>query len=81
MNRLEILDRLEAILEDTVGRKLPPTLREELECFFNEEDLEKFKGEVATEFEVESDIVFAEVLDFKDLLEALGAFSNSEKCR
>jgi len=81
MNRLEILDRLGAILEDTVGRKMPHSLREEFESFFDEDELEKFKLEVAIEFDVESDTVFAEVLDFRDLLEALGAFSVPEKNR
>lgn len=72
MHRLEILDRLEAVLEDTVGRKMPHSLREEFESFFDEDELEKFKREVANEFELESNNVFDDAVDFKDLLMALG---------
>ena len=81
MNRLEILDRLEAIMEDTVRRKLPHSLREELDSLFDDDELEKFKREVANEFELESNTVFDDVVDFKDLLMALGSFSVPEKNR
>ena len=72
MNRLEILDRLGAVLEDTVGRNMPHSLREEFESFFDEDELEKFKREVANEFDVESNNVFDGAVDFKDLLMGLG---------
>lgn len=79
MHYSEILDRIEAILEDTFCRDIPPSLWDELESVFDGEELDRFKAEVANEFEVEPDTVFADVVDFKDLLVALGSFSIPEK--
>lgn len=76
MHPCEILDRLEAILEDDFWRDVPPSLRDELDSFFDVCDLEKFKVAVAEEFDVVADNVFSDVVDFRDLVMALVSAHN-----
>lgn len=71
MHYSEILDRIEAILEDTLCRATPPSIWDELESFFDGDELDQFKAEVANEFDVEADTVFEDVVNFKELLVSL----------
>lgn len=79
MHFSEILDRLEAIIEDDFARSVPSSLCDELDSFFDKDELAQFKAEVANEFDVEADKVFVDAVDFKDLLNALGATHIPEK--
>jgi len=79
MHYMDILDRLEAIIEDDFARSVPSSLWDELDSFFDKDELAQFKTEVANEFDVEADTVFVDTVDFKDLLIALGATHIPEK--
>jgi hypothetical protein len=79
MHYTEILDRIEAILEDSFSREIPPSLWDELDSVFDGEELDQFKAEVANEFDVEVDIVFKDVVNFEELLLSLGSFPISEE--
>ena len=43
---MDILDRLEAIIEDDFARSVPSSLCDELDSFFDKEELAQFKAEV-----------------------------------
>jgi hypothetical protein len=79
MHYTEILDRIEAILEDSFSREIPQSLWDELDSVFDGEELDQFKAEVANEFDVEVDIVFKDVVNFEELLLSLGSFPISEE--
>lgn len=73
MNRTDIQERLEAIVEDTLGSPRHFAMRDEITSFFEPEDLPVFCELLGEEFDVDGELLVAESSNFYALIETINS--------
>lgn len=71
MNRAYIIDAISAILEDIYGHPMKVPMREELEAFFEPEELDEFRRLVSQEFDLADDTIVDTAESFLELVALL----------